>query len=248
MRTQIPRPTAGRIKTQADIVFCVDATGSMEPCIDGLRTALHTFVTALQTAGDVDYRLRLIGFRDYHSPACRTPWDVHEFTSDPAEFCRQLDALRPIGGGDAPESALDVLYIAIGSDWRKSKTHKTILLFTDDDTHPTVAKCALRPPDNDVRCVIQALQTLRHVMLFITAPRFPLYEDIQRCMQDAERCVIAHFVPYERGHSGLAGVDWSELLQEIGQTVSDTSVDMMEGGASEGPRDEGTGSARGGRW
>ena len=172
---RISRPTARKIRTQADIVFCIDSTGSMEPCIDGVIDNIYGFVDGLQSAANVDFRLRLIGYRDKHDPSCGTPWNIEEFTSSVEEFKDQLGELQAEGGGDAPESSLDALYLAIHSRWRSARTHKTILLLTDDDTHPTLHRSTYLRPDNDIHRVIQDFQTLRHVLLFMVVPEYPAY-------------------------------------------------------------------------
>lgn len=222
---RITRPTARKIRTQADIVFCIDATGSMEPCIDGVIDHLYDFVDGLQSAANVDFRLRLIAFRDRHDPDCGTPWHIEEFTSSTEEFKDQLGQVVATGGGDDPESTLDALYLAIHSRWRSSRTHKTIVLLTDDDTHLTLHPSTYARPDNDIRRVIQDFQTLRHVMLFMVVPEYPAYRQLERAMKDADRKIIASFVPPDdERYQGLAAVQWGPLMSVLGQTVSKTSI------------------------
>ena len=47
-------------RTKADIVFCVDSTESMQRCIDGVKAGLNRFAEGLQSAANVDFRLRLV--------------------------------------------------------------------------------------------------------------------------------------------------------------------------------------------
>lgn len=224
MPFQIPRPQANRLATQADIVFCVDATASMTPCINGVRDGLINLVNGLQASADVDYRLRLLAYRDIHPKGCNTPWEDHAFTSDEV-FKSQVAAVTAQGGGDEPESTLDAIYRAIHSDWRTSQTHKTIVVLTDADTHPHLHKSTYNRPDNDVGRVIQDFQTLRHAMLFLVAPRCPCYEALEQGAVDADHKVIANWVPHtDLRHSGLSSIDWGPLMMMIGQVVSATSV------------------------
>lgn len=222
---RIRRPTAGKIRTQADIVFCIDATGSMDPCIEGVKDGIYTFVEGLQSAADVDYRLRLIAYRDRHDPSCGTPWHINDFTSSVEGFSEELAEVGADGGGDAPESTLDALYIAIKSDWRSSRTHKTIVLLTDADTHPSLHASTYNLPDNGISRVIQEFQTLRHVMLFMVLPDYPAYRQIEQSMNDADRKIVARFVPRnDERYTGLGAVEWVPLLKMLGQTVSRTST------------------------
>jgi hypothetical protein len=223
-------PISNKIKTSADIVFCMDGTGSMDPCFEGVREGLVGFVEGLQTAAEVDFRLRLIVYRDRHDPSCGTKWDIYNFTSSVSEFTRQLGNIEPQGGGDAPESTLDALYLAIHSDWRPHKTYKTIVLLTDADTHPTLAYETYKRPDNDVHRVIQDFQTLRHVLLFMVVPQYPLYEKIEQAMNHADRKIVANFVPVgDERYKGLAAVPWGTLMKVVGETISRTSVAVIEG-------------------
>ena len=70
MKFTIAQPKAQKLSTQADIVFCIDATASMQRCIDGVKQGLTNFIEGIHSAATVDYRLRLIAFRDLHDPTC----------------------------------------------------------------------------------------------------------------------------------------------------------------------------------
>ena len=167
------------MKTKADIVFCIDKTASMDPCIEGVKNGIATLVKALNTAAEVDARFRLIAYSDIHDPEDGTPWDILPFTESAELFASQVAQVEAIGRGDAPESTLDALYIALKSDWRTTDTHKTVVLLTDADTHPTLHSTTFDRPGNDVYRVIQDLHELRHAMLFIVAPKCEAYIAIE---------------------------------------------------------------------
>jgi len=232
MKYTIERPSAQRIETQADIVFCLDATASMQPCIEGVKKGLNLFAEGLQTAATVDYRLRLIAYRDLHDPTCTVDWDVFDFTDNLEEFRSWLNQIRAECNQEyrGAESALDALYMALHSRWRPLKTHKTIVLLTDDDTHPTLHPKTYAPNaqavlDNNIERIIQDFQGLRHAMLFIVAPKYPLYSQLGKAMTDATRKVIAHWVPMDDSrYEGLNGVNWEPLMSMLGQVVSATSL------------------------
>jgi len=218
------------IKPQADIVFCIDVTGSMAPCLSGVLSKVGTFVESLESAGEVDFRLRLIGYRDLHDPtAAHEPWHIGEFTQSPDEFRKELAEQKAMGGGVAPESTLDALYLAIHSDWRPSRTHKTIVLLTDADSHPTLHPSTYEMPDNDVERVIQDLQTMTHLRLHMVVPKYQIYQKIEQSMVDPDRAIIAaEYQPTDRAHDGLKNIDWEKLLRRLGQQVSKTSVALAE--------------------
>ena len=224
----IPFSQAGRLETKADIVFCIDATMSMDPCFNGVRQGLTELVDGLKSAAEVDYRLRLLAYRDLHDCPDQL-WNIFDFTSSVDEFKRQLSSVTPFGGDSIEESTLDALYMAIHSDWRIHKTHKTIVLLTDADTHPTLYPTTYNRPDNDINRVIQDFQTLRHAMLFMILPRYEAYKKIEASMRDADRQIIAYFVPPgDDRYKGLNNIDWTGLMKLLGQTVSQTSLTIEE--------------------
>lgn len=221
-------PIADKINTKADIVFCIDSTGSMKPCIDGVKNAVYEFVAGLQSAANVDFRLRLIAYRDLHDPSWKgDPWKLTQFTSSIDKFRTDLSNLSANGGGDnrGAESTLDALYHAIHSDWRLSKTYKAIVLLTDDNTHPTLHSSTYSRHDNDIYRVIQDFQGLRHILLYMVLPDYPAYQQIERSMNDADRKIVAYYIPKDDPDcEGLKSVDWQSLLKMLGETISITSV------------------------
>jgi hypothetical protein len=114
-----PAPQSrGKTKGVADIVFVVDISGSMAPCIDALRQNIEAFVESLSredanNASPVkDWRAKVVGYRDFDSADSEgLPWIVdNSFVRDTSELKAQLAALEANGGGDEPESLLDTLY------------------------------------------------------------------------------------------------------------------------------------------
>src|SRR6266849_8186398 len=108
------QPSA-KVKSRADIEFCVDSTGSMQPCIASIKDGLSNFVQGLQSASEMDFHLRLIAYRDLHDPTASEdrPWHIGVFTSSVDTFQRELEAITANGGGEhrGAESTLDALYL-----------------------------------------------------------------------------------------------------------------------------------------
>ncbi len=121
-----PRP-------QADIVFVLDVTSSMQWAIDDLKNGIGKFADTLAKAR-IDYRLGLVAFRDITVPGEKVevvefrPGEV--FTSDGTVFREKVGAFRASGGGDIPESSLEAITAATKMPIRKSAT-KVLLLITD---------------------------------------------------------------------------------------------------------------------
>ena len=227
-------PEAAKMETAADIIFCIDATGSMGPCIESIKNGVDKFALSLKTKAEVDFRLRLIAYRDLHDPSAKAdpPWLFTDFTPSADEFRRQLAGVKATGGGDyrGAESTLDALYHAIHSEWRppEAKAHKTIVLLTDDNTHLRLHPTTYRRMDNDIHRVIQDFQTLRHVMLFMVVPDYPAYRTLQHSALAADRSITSHFVPPgDERYEGLKGIEWDGLLQMLGETISQSSLDVL---------------------
>ncbi|APH70039.1 hypothetical protein BSQ44_00580 [Aquibium oceanicum] len=200
----------------------------MKPCFEALVANLDTFIASLQTEASVDIRLRLVGFRDLHDPTCEYGWDIHEFTENVAQFRSQLSKLEAKCGQKSrgAESSLDALFFAIHSDWRKSKTHRTIILITDDDAYDKLHASLYNRPDNGVERVIQDIQEMRHSMLFMVCPRFAIYRRIADSMVSADRKIAAVWVSNKDGetYQELANLNWASLLKMLGQSISKTSI------------------------
>lgn len=148
-----------KVKGIVDICFLIDATGSMQPCIDAIKENIGTFLTTLTTPdanGGVllqDWRACICGYRDFaYEPGFgREAMVMNPFTNDDAALRAQLAALKAEGGGDEPESLLDALYTVISrgktpkgarpepDKWRyASDAARCIIVLTDASFHPSM--------------------------------------------------------------------------------------------------------------
>ena len=105
------------MKGIVDVVFLVDATGSMQGCIDILKLRIDDLFRKIVCPDSYgvmscvgDWRAKIVGFRDYEYDGPEKWFVDNPFTRDAAELQRQLSALETIGGGDQPESLLDAIY------------------------------------------------------------------------------------------------------------------------------------------
>lgn len=138
--------TAG-LGYDVDIVMCIDATASMGPFLDLVKSqALNLYgdITAKMAAKDkhIDsLRVRVIAFRDYLADK-EEAMLVSGFVKLPEqapEFEMLVNCIKPIGGGDNPEDGLEALGYAIKSKWTPEaanhKRRQIIVVWTDDGTH-----------------------------------------------------------------------------------------------------------------
>lgn len=118
---------ATKVRTKpADIIFLIDATGSMNPGIDAVKRHIGYFVTSLvnpsnpNVASVKDWRIAIYAYRDYEYDGPDKWFVANPFSRDLDTVLRQLEALHAEGGGDEPESLLDAL-MAIGKIDEMSK-------------------------------------------------------------------------------------------------------------------------------
>lgn len=107
------------LKGAADIVFLLDSTGSMGPCIAALKENIHVLIETLvrgdEQKGIVpvqDWRARVVGYRDFldcnknekiantYRKFGKGGWFIsNPFTRDKDVLHSQLDSLKAFGGG-----------------------------------------------------------------------------------------------------------------------------------------------------
>ena len=134
-----------RLTFNVDIVFCIDATESMDPILDSVKdNAIHFYQDFQQVMEQKrkrvnQVRVRIIAFRDYkadgrHAMLVTDFFTLPEQSSDLEVCIRSIEAK---GGGDDPEDGLEALAYAIKSDWNRESRKKrhVIVLWSDEGTH-----------------------------------------------------------------------------------------------------------------
>ncbi len=124
---------AERESVKLDVVFLLDATGSMSDEIGQLQQNILSISEQIDAMGDIDVRYGLVHYRD-RDDAYVT--QVHEFTPDVTAFQTDLNRVRAEGGGDTPESLNAGLHDALHSvEWRGDDTIKLVFLVADAPPH-----------------------------------------------------------------------------------------------------------------
>ena len=129
-----------------DIVFCIDATGSMTPIIDQVKANALRFYDDVQSnltakGKNVDQlRVRVIAFRDFAADGEAALEESPFFTlpDERAGFSEFVNGLVAEGGGDAPESGLEAVALAIDSPWTTTgdRRRQVIVIWTDQPAQP----------------------------------------------------------------------------------------------------------------
>lgn len=227
-----PPPAPRGLSYAVDIVFCIDVTGSMTPIIDAVKANALRFYDDVQTnltakGKNVDeLRVRVIAFRDFaadgeaalqESPFFRLP-------AEQSAFSDFVNGLIAEGGGDAPESGLEAVALAINSQWttRGDRRRQVVVVWTDQPANPlepavVPAELKARVPADfsaltDLWEDTQGPLGASSKRLILFAPDGPGWSDISGVWEN----VVHH--PSQAG-GGLSDVDYETIVDSIGNSV-----------------------------
>jgi uncharacterized protein YegL len=207
---------ADKVKGVVDIVFLMDATGSMQSCIDRLKENLNVFIGTLTTK-DVnnscpvkDWRAKVVGYRDAESDG-NNWYEDNSFTKDAGELKLQLAKLNADGGGDEPESLLDALYKVANmgqtgkqeteeaTKWRyRSNAARVVIVFTD--------------------------ASFKEKAVIPEAAGAGIADIINQI--NSSRLILSIFAPKMDCYNTLAGANRSEYEQLVDDADKDVSLDV----------------------
>jgi hypothetical protein len=215
-----------------DIVFCIDVTGSMTPILDQVKA------NALRFFGDVqsnltakgktidELRVRVVAFRDIiaDGEAALQESPFFELAAEQTTFSGFVNGLVAEGGGDAPESGLEAVALAMTSPWttRGDRRRQVIVVWTDQPAHSLNASALPPALTGRVPADFSALTDVwedpqgplgsssKRLILF--APDGPGWSDISAAWEN----VVHH--PSQAG-GGLSDVDYGTIIDSIGNSV-----------------------------
>jgi hypothetical protein len=127
-----------------DIVLCIDATMSMAPLLDTVKSnALNMYGDIVSRMGEKgkkvkNLRIRIVAFRDYAADGdeAMLVTDFFDMSTQAEDFKACVECIQPQGGGDPPEDGLEALAYAMKSDWcQGTKKRHVIVVWSDDATH-----------------------------------------------------------------------------------------------------------------
>jgi hypothetical protein len=228
-----PTPPAPRgLSYAVDIVFCIDVTGSMTPIIDQVKANALRFYDDVQTnltakGKNVDeLRVRVIAFRDLvaDGEAAMQESPFFALPAEQAAFSDFVSALFAAGGGDAPESGLEAVALAVNSPWttRGDRRRQVVVVWTDQPAQPLDPSVVPPAFAGRVPADFSALTDLwedaqgpvgassKRLILF--APDGPGWSDISGVWEN----VVHH--PSQAG-GGLSDVDYGTIVDSIGNSV-----------------------------
>jgi len=223
-----------KVTYSVDMVFCIDATGSMGNVIDMVKNnALHFYndvknAMAAKSKTIDTLRVRIVAFRDYIADGNEAMLATDFFTlpAQAAEFEACVRSIEAFGGGDDPEDGLEALGYAIKSKWNPEgmKKRQVIVVWTDAETHPLgYAKAEPNYPEKMAKTFDELTawwgdiqnngfidQRAKRMLLF--APNGPYWSTISDTWDN-----VIHF-PSEAGR-GLGEFDYNQIIDSISNTI-----------------------------
>jgi len=134
-----------RMSYKVDIVFCIDATGSMTPIISMVKNNVlklyEDVMNAMRARHKVisGMRVRIVAFRDYYADGeeAMLMSDFFNLPEEETDLKECVDSIEAEGGGDIPEDGLEALAYAMKSDWVKDgvKRRHVIVMCSDAPAH-----------------------------------------------------------------------------------------------------------------
>lgn len=207
----------------ADIVFCIDASGSMRPCIEGVQNNIEKLLEGLKNDGMINWDVRY-DFLAFHQNDEGVQWFlsingdpidlIYKEKNSSAFFTKDIrkfrDALKNNIEVEGEEMQLVALDIAMDFPWRNSgDCHRVVVLMTDEAVETGVF---VEEQKKQIDNLIEKAQDKR-IKLFIIAPESEAFYKLS----ELDRC---EYTDIECDRDGLRTVDFSKLLQTIGKSVS----------------------------
>jgi Mg-chelatase subunit ChlD len=126
--------SAAPARARLDLVFLIDATGSMADEIGRLKTTLRSIANEVaQLPSRPDTCFGLVAYRDKGDEFLLRS---HDFTNDLGAFQGVLNALQANGGGDYPEAMNEALHETVHRlSWRGSGATRMVVLLADAPPH-----------------------------------------------------------------------------------------------------------------
>ena len=192
-------------KVKSDIVFCIDVSSSMIPCIDGVKENIRRFVEKIQSDPELNIEVRL-GFLGHDSDHSAINFYLKEFTQDTEEFKRALTGLA----NENSEANLPALDWSLDFPWNRD-AHKFVILFTDEPVEGGWDPAASRAKIEDLKNKIRDIGASVYLATF-TGAEYSEYLDIAA----TDKC--AH-IPIA-GYEDFEGAQFLAILEKLAKRVS----------------------------
>lgn len=219
-----------------DMVFCIDATGSMEEFGSGQKRIINMVKeNALSFYADLmrkmeekhkrisQLRVRVVAFRDYMADGSEAMLvtDFFRLPEQAGAFESCINSITAKGGGDIPEDGLEALAYAMKSNWTTTGTdqRRVIVVWTDAGTHPLGYGARAANYPKGMPADLGELEDwwdqipLKAKRLVLYAPDEPGWSHISANWDN-----VVHF-PSVAGN-GLAECDYKYILDVLAQSIT----------------------------
>ena len=242
---------------RADVVFVIDASDSMKPCFDKLRSSLKSFIQPFREEGFDSLRLGLLAYKAapnngqwayFHSCVngddpnnmkilygddddAKNALFTREGDPDVDGFCRRLDSISCSADENSPlalDCAADFPFEPLCS------ARRVIVMFTDEKFETGVLKNEPIGPNCSVLERVMNKIVKRHITLYLFAPECEATD----MMGEFSRINIRNVPAFVEGQSGRTdtwdNIDFEKVLEGIGRSVSGSVLQVVD----EGPFDK----------
>lgn len=213
-------------KKCADIVFLLDASGSMSPCIEAVKINIGKLVAYFKsdTQNAWDVRLDFLAHASWQNryylqsfalagcglaDAIYKPQTVASgsfFTKDVVEFQSSLAQVKTQGD----ETTLLALDMALDFPWRPAETCHRVVICLSDEAIETGEEVSFQKTQIDN--LVKKIHAKR-IKFFIVAPQSDAFDTLSM----ADRC---EYEPVDEQSDGLRNTDFAKLMEAIGKSVS----------------------------
>lgn len=200
MGLQIKQSQLRADSKKADLMFCIDNSGSMKTCIRGVRDSVNAFVRDLESAAvgqsQVDWEIGLLSYS-------HEEFLFMNLTKDTARFRSLLD--REVEGEEFTPGAVD--YAVSHTAWRPGAQH-IIVVFTDEKLKEGYSK---RNSANGATGFGELLHKISssQVQVLYYGPQCEHYRRFAMC----PKCEVNFMESFD-------GVDFGTLMKKMALTVS----------------------------
>lgn len=195
------RQKVSKLKGMADVLFCIDFSGSMTDCIEGVKNNINTFVTSIENCSKntiIDWQIAFLAYSD-------DTFFVKDFIKITREFSTDLGKINTMGNEFTP-GAID--YAISSFNWRKL-SNKFVLVFTDEPL-PGGGTSLEGDGSSKFPELISKIESAR-IRLFYFGPKCSYYNQFEKI----SRCSATYL---EAGN--FSSINFSSLLSSLGKTVS----------------------------
>lgn len=183
----------------ADIMFCIDNSGSMSSCIAGVRSTVSEFVTSLEAGVEgqspVDWQIGLLSYS-------QAEFLFVDFSKDTSLFKEKLGE-DVYGGDEFTPGAID--YAISNATWRMG-AQRVIVVFTDEPL--SGGSGGQEGFDNLLNKIVDA-----NIQIVYYGPECGYYKQFGKCPK-AEVNIVSSF----------SGVNFNKLMLRLAVTVSSGSL------------------------